>query len=628
MNFKNINFNNGKMIKIFSFVFLLLAILIVFSNLTTSAYAIDYYVNDTGGNDSFSGNITNPYKNIGKAVNMTNDGEGTDQIIIDSGIYSDVGNVGITINKSVSIYGAKYFDSSKEETIIDANENTRIFDISSATVNFYGIIFKNALGNNAGAIHTNSPLNIFNCTFINNKATNANENVGGAIFAEEDDDDKLTVVNSIFENNQANIGGAITKKGSGSLFVTNCIFINNVATTDGGAIYSSGKGEAPVLNSTFIENSASRGGALFFRGNDIDKVHNVTSCSFIENVASFGSAIYTWQGIALNISYSIFLNNSGYQVYNNSTAASLTFVADYNWWGSNNINGKIYGLTLNNYFTAVLKGDTQVAHNSNYQYSYFLALNGTNIYNSNAAKLPDFEATIVHPNGTSQIINAKSTCTWTYVLPNTNPITVSSSVHDEKLNLKSTVVTVPTSISVSSFNSFYGNTILLKATLNTKTTFAVGKTVNFYLNGVCIGSGKVDSNGIATFTYTSDFVGKKTFTAKFDGGLTSLTSNSASATMTKSKVSSVISKFAGKFNKKGYIKATLKDQNKKALAKKTVKFYIKGKYVGKAKTNNKGVVTLNIKKIKFKGKVSVVAKFNTDVSYASSKATKRVNIKK
>ena len=107
-----------------------------------------------------------------------------------------------------------------------------------------------------------------------------------------------------------------------------------------------------------------------------------------------------------------------------------------------------------------------------------------------------------------------------------------------------------------------------------------------------------------------------------------MNSNVATVTVTKSKVSSAITKFTGRFNKKGSIKATFRDQNKKALAKKTIKFYIKGKYVGKAKTNSKGVATLNLKKVKFRGKSNVVAKYAGDKLFTSSKTTKKVNIKR
>jgi len=628
MIFEKKNINNGKIIKLFSIVFVFVAMFAILSSFTTEVYATDFYVNDSTGSDtSLSGDIVNPYKSIEKAVNETNAGGGNDKIIIDSGIYRNSDNIGIDINQNVSIYGAKYFDSSKAETIIDAEGTGVIFTISAGTVNLYGITFTNGTRVSGGAIFSKAIVNIYNCTFTDNIATGTGNNEGGAAIYQEGDTTFLNVVNSTFKNNKADgRGGAILKRGSGLLIISDSIFQNNRADIEGGAIYSAGRGELSLKNSTFYNNSALRGGALYNRGNG-DFLHIINNCIFISNVANEGSAIFKFASDSgVNISYSLFINNSGYQVY---SSLGDFILADYNWWGSNSVTGKYYGFDLNNYFVAVLKGNNQIAHISKfYEYSYFLALNGTNAYNSNAANLPNFEVTITHPNGTTQTLSAKNYYSWTYAFPNYNPIIVSSSVHNQNLNLKSTVEIVPTSLSVSSFSSFYGKTTLLKATLNTKTSFAVGKTINFYLNGIYIGNGKVDSNGIATLSYKSNYVGKKTFTAKFNGGLTNLASNSATGAVTKSKVTSSITKFVGKFNKKGYIKVTLKDQNKKVLAKKTVKFYIKGKYVGKAKTNNKGVATLNLKKVKFKGKVSVVAKFNTDAFYASSKTTKKVKIKR
>ncbi|MCL2687043.1 MAG: Ig-like domain repeat protein [Methanobrevibacter sp.] len=681
MKSENNNIDNEKIIKIFSAVFVIFTILVIFSSLTTGVFAADFYVNTTGDDSSSSGNITDPYKNIGKAVNMTNDGEGNDKIIIDQGTYKGDGNVGITINQSVNIFGAKYIDSSKNDTIIDAEGNNFIFAVSKEiSVNFYGIVFKNAVGSSDGTITdltasggaifiNNATVNIFNCEFINNTATGTGRsdgggavyvydanvgifnsifvnntatgtggNNGGGALHQWGDSSILVVDNCTFENNRASNGGAIFARGSTGLTISNSTFVNNNATgtaddRGGGAIYQSGGGEFSLNSSTFNNNIATRGGALFIRANH-PTVQNVTGCTFIDNTAEFGSAIYRFQSIGLNISYCIFLNNTGYQVYNMNTTVDSFFVADFNWWGSNNVTDKYGGFELNNYFIAVLRGNAQFTVNNNYGYTYLLALNGTNTYNSNAINLPDFEVSIVHPDGTTQIVNGKNAHTWSHVPVNANPIVISSTIHGEELNLRATVFVPiethvnPTSISVSGFTSFYGKNVLLTATVNPNVASAVGKTVKFYINGIHVGSGKVDSKGIATFNYKSNFVGKRTLTAVFEGDSTKLNSRGATVTVTKSKVSSVITSFAGKFNKKGSIKATFRDQNKKALSKKTVKFYIKGKYVGKAKTNSKGVATLNLKKVNFRGKVNIVAKYAGDKLYSSSKTTKRVNIKR
>ena len=131
--------------------------------------------------------------------------------------------------------------------------------VPDAPTTLNNVIFTDNTAPNGGrAIEAGAtPLQINNCTFENNRATNY---YGGAIYAP-----LLTITGSTFRNNQAfNGGGAIFyNQSAGARFtITDSTFLNNSATTNsGGAILTSGV--TTISGSTFDGNSAGdAGGAI------------------------------------------------------------------------------------------------------------------------------------------------------------------------------------------------------------------------------------------------------------------------------------------------------------------------------------------------------------------------------
>ncbi len=133
-----------------------------------------------------------------------------------------------------------------------------------------------------------------NCTFTNNTADKGGaidiaENVIGSIFIRNSADNGgaiHTVKNvsaSKFINNSANYGGAITDE---NLAISGCEFEGNLANTSGGALYLAG--ECLIVDSEFIENLASYGGAMYLeeQGN-----YTIESSLFIRNSANYGGAL-------------------------------------------------------------------------------------------------------------------------------------------------------------------------------------------------------------------------------------------------------------------------------------------------------------------------------------------------
>ncbi len=124
-----------------------------------------------------------------------------------------------------------------------------------------------------------------------------------------------SILNSIFKNNTASLGGAgIYSIGNNSL-VDDCTFENNNATVHGGAIHSYGN-YIKVLNSRFISNNAhpsdeemdnGLGGAIYTKGD----FNDIAYCVFSFNTARNGSAIYN-RGANLTIEDCNFHYNQAY----------------------------------------------------------------------------------------------------------------------------------------------------------------------------------------------------------------------------------------------------------------------------------------------------------------------------
>ena len=144
-------------------------------------------------------------------------------------------------------------------------------------------IFQNNYAMDGAAIYNNafngacSP-QIENCMFIDNDAFTD----GGAIFNDCKNHGKIrmTVINSQFEKNKSNNGGAIfghNVTGRAYFEFTNCDFIQNTAHSRGGAIYDlsfDGKKPFTFNNCTFLENEAYEGDNIYIKENIIQVRHN------------------------------------------------------------------------------------------------------------------------------------------------------------------------------------------------------------------------------------------------------------------------------------------------------------------------------------------------------------------
>ena len=151
---------------------------------------------------------------------------------------------------------------------------------------------------------------------------------GGAIVS----NGTLTITDSLFEHNQALVGGALSIHPSiqgGSTTIINSIFRDNEATDlgleGGGAINVADETTVSIAGSEFLANSGKRGGAILIADNASAMI---VGSDFISNTAlSVGGGIYTGIGATLVVSTSTIHGNravSGGGLFNGAATAAVT----------------------------------------------------------------------------------------------------------------------------------------------------------------------------------------------------------------------------------------------------------------------------------------------------------------
>ena len=149
--------------------------------------------------------------------------------------------------------------------------------------------FENNIAFNGGAIASVSSaddyLKIINSSFKLNSISQSGEYKGSTIFSQS----KILINNSIFSQNGADeVYGAVYLGGSSNVY--NSTFISNKAIC-GGSIYV-GAGDNSLINiidNKFISNSASKGGAIYIESSNVTVIE---SNNFTQNTADSGGAIY------------------------------------------------------------------------------------------------------------------------------------------------------------------------------------------------------------------------------------------------------------------------------------------------------------------------------------------------
>ena len=186
--------------------------------------------------------------------------------------------------------------------------------------------FNGNTSNNGGALDIQKG-SFSNCTFSNNSAAlNA-----GALHIRR----AGNFLNCTFSDNSAGQNGGALEMEDG--YISNCTFSNNNASLNGGATYSESFNGANIDSTIFSFNNAVNGGAIYFKSN-FDSL-NINYCSFNENSATDnGGAINTNALSSINhceFTSNIAENNGG-GIYASQESSNFQITVKNSTFGSNN----------------------------------------------------------------------------------------------------------------------------------------------------------------------------------------------------------------------------------------------------------------------------------------------------
>jgi len=313
-------------------------------------------------------------------------------------------------------------------------------------------------------------------------------------------------------------GRAFNITSNGNLTLKNITIINgkiNVTsggTSDasGGAIYN--EGNVTLTGCTLANNTAtatgviferSRGGAIFNRGNV-----SVSGCIFMGNTALYGSAIFSDTYINLDVSYSVFFNNSGDKTISISYFGYSVLKDNFYFWTNqdlNNLATLLSDLTselgaVNGFYYLNISTNTVLSVGETINIKSFLVNNESRPISSD---LPDLFITLWY--------NSLQVNSFSYKTETTTGISINSLANTIDLRYEGGIfyqmpvnLKVNTKIVVDPVTANVGETVKLIAKLTNHAGNPIsGATVNFYwANGTLIGSNTTDSSGIAIIYYT------------------------------------------------------------------------------------------------------------------------------
>ncbi len=192
--------------------------------------------------------------------------------------------------------------------IIDGNQLDRVFHVTaSGSATFQNLTIRNGrapanepnFDGGGGILIEGGPVNLQNSIIENNRSLDSvqNQSYGGGI----ETYGSLTVINTLFQGNTANWGGAIFVNSGASLSIRNSLIYNNTASgtnNEGGGLMNSGT--ATIQNVTFSQNNSDDGGAIY----------NSSAMSLNNVTIAYNQSGLSNTGIYLNIKNTILAHNT------------------------------------------------------------------------------------------------------------------------------------------------------------------------------------------------------------------------------------------------------------------------------------------------------------------------------
>jgi len=235
---------------------------------------------DGGGNITLSGgNTTRLFAAVGGAtLNLVN-------ITLQNGFNGTLGGGAILNNGTLSLDGVTIRDSN-----VDSGYSGGAI-LSYGPVTIANSLIENNTGGSVGGLFALGEVanaNITDSTFRNNRTTNADYGLGGAITLWDGAD--LTLTDSILEQNQGEIGGAIYNQATtSSTFIGGSILRMNTANQYGGAV-AVFNGMLSIDDTVIADNTANEvGGGIANYG--YTEIYNSTISG--NNGGSAGGGVYS-----------------------------------------------------------------------------------------------------------------------------------------------------------------------------------------------------------------------------------------------------------------------------------------------------------------------------------------------
>ncbi|MDO5852342.1 MAG: C1 family peptidase [Methanobacteriaceae archaeon] len=346
--------------------------------IVTSSNENNYYFNASTSNDNGNGSKDNPWKTINN--NRISSISNNSQVYISNGKYNISENINFTSNMNI-------IGENKSSTVFYGLNESSLFISNNSVVNFSNICFTEESGisyeNSTSFIINNGYLLLNNTLFENNRAV-----IGGAITNHA----FLVIDNSGFFNNSGfTTSGVIfnspLNSNSSYLYIYNSIFSRNFVVNNsntvlnyyGGNVICAKNTMCIIDNSIFSDNNIdpslneTLGGALLFR----NSILNISNSEFINNSANIGGSIYILNG-EINIDSCIFRNSSalygwGGAVSMQNCSSTIKKTDFINCSSFNNVAGALMiyqkgtkGVCLDKINTVVIEDSVFINNSANY----------------------------------------------------------------------------------------------------------------------------------------------------------------------------------------------------------------------------------------------------------------------